>query len=142
MKEIITQMITEYLPVILTAVMTAIVGFVKSKYTKIANDSIKKDVAATTVKYIEQIYKDVHGTEKLEKAKETMLALLEEKGIKISDIELVILLESAVKDMNYKSLTDFTSANTAISTRKVRANFLTFIFFITDTPFCRKAALC
>ena len=82
MKEIITQMITEYLPVILTAVMTAIVGFVKSKYTKIANDSIKKDVAATTVKYIEQIYKDVHGTEKLEKAKETMLALLEEKGIK------------------------------------------------------------
>ena len=34
------------------------------------------------------------------------------------------------------------SANTAISTRKVRANFLTFIFFITDTPFCRKAALC
>ena len=45
MKEIITQMITEYLPVILTAVMTAIVGFVKSKYTKIANDSIKKDVA-------------------------------------------------------------------------------------------------
>ena len=67
MKEIITQMITEYLPVILTAVMTAIVGFVKSKYTKIANDSIKKDVASTTVKYIEQIYKDVHGTEKLEK---------------------------------------------------------------------------
>ena len=105
MKEIITQMITEYLPVILTAVMTAIVGFVKSKYTKIANDSIKKDVA--TVKYIEQIYKDVHGTEKLRKAKETMLTLLEEKSIKISDVELVILLESAVKDMNYKSLTDF-----------------------------------
>ena len=104
MKEIITQMITEYLPVILTAVMTAIVGFVKSKYTKIANDSIKKDVA---VKYIEQIYKDVHGTEKLRKAKETMLTLLEEKSIKISDVELVILLESAVKDMNYKSLTDF-----------------------------------
>ena len=36
MKEIITQMITEYLPVILTAVMTAIVGFVKSKYTMTA----------------------------------------------------------------------------------------------------------
>lgn len=107
MKEIITQMITEYLPVILTAVMTAIVGFVKSKYTKIANDSIKKDVASTTVKYIEQIYKDVHGTEKLEKAKETMLTLLEEKGIKISDVELVILLESAVKDINYRSLADF-----------------------------------
>lgn len=107
MKAIITQMITEYLPVILTAIMTAIVGFVKSKYTKLANDSIKKDVAATTVKYIEQIYKDLHGDEKLEKAKEAMATLLEEKGIKITDIELIMLLESAVKDMNYKSLTDF-----------------------------------
>ena len=79
MKEIITQMITEYLPVILTAVMTAIVGFVKSKYTKIANDSIKKDVAATTVKYIEQIYKDVHGTEKLEKAKRDLTSSTNKK---------------------------------------------------------------
>ena len=101
MKEIITQMITEYLPVILTAVMTAIVGFVKSKYTKIANDSIKKDVAATTVKYIEQIYKDVHGTEKLEKAKETMLALLEEKGIKTAVLSNKPD-EFVAKMMNYK----------------------------------------
>lgn len=107
MKEIITQMITEYLPVILATIMTGIVGFIKSKYTKLANDNIKKDVAATTVKYVEQIYKDLHGTEKLEKAKESMLALLEEKGIKISEIELIALLESAVKDMNYTSLTDF-----------------------------------
>lgn len=107
MKGIITQMITEYLPVILTAIMTGIVGFIKSKYTKLANDNIKKDVAATTVKYVEQIYKDLHGTEKLEKAKESMLALLEEKGVKISEIELITLLESAVKDMNYISLTDF-----------------------------------
>ena len=82
MKEIITQMITEYLPVILTAVMTAIVGFCKSKYTKSQMTAFKKDVAATTVKYIEQIYKDVHGTEKLEKAKETMLALLEERVLR------------------------------------------------------------
>lgn len=42
MKEIITQMITEYLPVILTAVMTAIVGFVKSKYTKSQMTALRK----------------------------------------------------------------------------------------------------
>lgn len=107
MKEIITQMIVDYLPAILTAVLTAIVGFMKSKYTKYVNDDTKRNVAADTVKYVEQIYKDIHGNEKLEKAKATMNALLEEKGIKISNIEMVILLESAVKDMNYSSLTDF-----------------------------------
>lgn len=107
MKEIITQIIADYLPAILTAILTAIVGFMKSKYTKYVNDNTKRNVAADTVKYIEQIYKDIHGDEKLEKAKETMKTLLEEKGIKISDIEMVILLESAVKDMNYSSLTEF-----------------------------------
>ena len=81
MKEIITQMIVDYLPAILTAVLTAIVGFMKSKYTKYVNDDTKRNVAADTVKYVEQIYKDIHGNEKLEKAKATMNALLEEKEI-------------------------------------------------------------
>ena len=36
-----------------------------------------------------------------------MKTLLSEKGIKISEIEMVTLLESAVKNMNYSSLTSF-----------------------------------
>ena len=107
MKEIIIQMIAEYLPIIFTAILTAFVGFIKSKYTKYINDDTKRNVAADTVKYIEQIYKDIHGNDKLEKAKETMKTLLSEKGIKISEIEMVTLLESAVKNMNYSSLTSF-----------------------------------
>ena len=107
MKEIITQMITEYLPVILTAVLTTIVGFMKAKYDKVANDDTKKNVVADTVKYIEQIYKDIHGKDKLEKAEEKVKELLEEKGIKISDNELVTLIESAVKDMNTSELSNF-----------------------------------
>ena len=100
MKEIITQIITEYLPVILTAVLTIIVGFIRTKYNKLADTDIKKSIIADTVKYVEQIYKDVHGGEKLAKAEEKAKSLLEEKGIKISDNELVTLIESAVKDMN------------------------------------------
>ena len=50
------------------------------------------------------------------------------------------LMERLVeKGVNY---IDLSLIHISISTRKVRANFLTFIFFITDTPFCRKAALC
>ena len=100
MKEIITQMITEYLPVILTGILTVIVGFIRAKYNKLADTDIKKNVIADTVKYVEQIYKDIHGNEKLIKAEEKAKSLLEEKGVKISDNELVTLIESAVKDMN------------------------------------------
>lgn len=107
MKEIICDMLRDYLPTIFTFIMTVIVASLKSKYTKVANDNIKKDVAATTVKYIEQVFKDIHGEAKLNKAKEHMTALLEEKGINVSTNEIVLLLESAVKDMNRTSLTDF-----------------------------------
>lgn len=107
MQDIFTHMITEYLPVILTTIITAITAQLKICYTKYINDKTKKDIAATTVRYIEQIYYDLHGNEKLDKAKESMLALLEDKNIKINEIEMIMLLESAVKEMNYKSLTDF-----------------------------------
>ena len=107
MKNIIFEMLRDYLPTIFTFIMTVLVATLKSKYTKIANDNIKKDVAATTVKYVEQVFKDIHGKDKLDKAVEYMLSLLEEKGITISDNEIVLLLESAVKDMNSTSLTYF-----------------------------------
>lgn len=107
MKDFITQMITDYLPAILTAIATVIVAQIKICYNKYVDNETKKDVASTTVKYVEQIYKDLHGEEKLEKAKESMSELLESKGIKISEIEMIMLLESAVKEMNYADLTDF-----------------------------------
>lgn len=107
MKEIFTQMLTEYLPAILTTIITVIAAQLKIRYNKYVDNETKRDVAATTVRYVEQLYKDLHGKEKLNKAKESMLALLEDKGVKINEIELVMLLESAVKEMNYKSLSDF-----------------------------------
>lgn len=106
MKEIITQIITDYLPVIFTGILTVLVGFIRTKYNKLADTDIKKSVIADTVKYIEQIYKDIHGDEKLDKAEEKAKSLLEEKGIKISNNELVTLIESAVRDMNTSELSN------------------------------------
>ena len=106
MKEIITQIITDYLPVIFTGILTVLVGFIRAKYNKLADTDIKKSVIADTVKYIEQIYKDIHGDEKLDKAEEKAKSLLEEKGIKISNNELVTLIESAVRDMNTSELSN------------------------------------
>ena len=45
---------------------------------------------------MEQIYKDLDGATKLEKAKDNILAQLNEKGISISELELDVLIEATV----------------------------------------------
>lgn len=107
MKEIINQMIANYLPAILSAILTFIVAQIRAKYNKYVDTQTKKEIASATVKYIEQVFDMLHGKEKLAKAKSTMESLLADKGITIGDTEMVVLLESAVKEMNAQSLTSF-----------------------------------
>lgn len=81
---------------ILTALATAIGVFVKNKVKELANTKEKKDVVETTCRYINQVFKDLNGAEKFEKAKENILQQLNEKGISISDLELEVLIEATV----------------------------------------------
>lgn len=96
MKEIII----EYLPKILEYVIIIIAGILANKAKKLINTDIKKAIVRDTVKYVEQVFRDVHGAEKLDAAKDKAVALLREKGIKISDEEIIVLIESAVSEMN------------------------------------------
>lgn len=107
MKQIIEQIIAEYLPAILTIIMTFIVAKIRESFNAKLNTEIKREIAKDTVKYIEQVYRHIHGTSKLKKAKATMKNLLEQKGLSISDNEMVILIEAAVKDMNHTPLINF-----------------------------------
>lgn len=97
--EILQNYIFEILVAIITAVMSFVGLRIKTAYTKYIDTQTKKDVVKDTVKYIEQVYKDIHGAEKLELAKTKALEWLNEKGIKISEIELEILIESAVNSL-------------------------------------------
>lgn len=97
--EILQNYIFEILVAIITAVMSFVGLRIKTAYTKYIDTQTKKDVVKDTVKYIEQVYKDIHGTEKLELAKTKSLEWLNEKGIKISETELEILIESAVNGL-------------------------------------------
>lgn len=74
--------------------------YVKKLYNKYVDNETKKDVVYTTVQYVEQVYQDIHGEEKLEKALERASKLLQEKGITISNTELETLIESAVCGFN------------------------------------------
>lgn len=73
----------------------------KRLYEKYVNDKTKQSVVRTCVKAVEQLYHDLGGPEKLEKAKKSAVEMLNEKGIPITDLELSMLIESAVSEFNY-----------------------------------------
>ena len=73
----------------------------KRLYEKYINDKTKQSVVRTCVKAVEQLYHDLGGPEKLEKAKASAVEMLNEKGIPITDLELSMLIDSAVSEFNY-----------------------------------------
>lgn len=109
---------------ILGTILTALAGYlgvvIKNLCQKYLNDKTKQDVAKTCVKAVEQIYKDLHGEEKFNKALECISDMLAEKGIAVSDIEMKMLIESAVAEFNEvfsKGASTTTDASEAIETR-------------------------
>ena len=49
---------------------------------------------------VNQIYRDLHGEEKLAKCIDSVSAMLCEKGITITEIEIRMLIEAAVNEFN------------------------------------------
>lgn len=100
----LAEFINQYGTTFMYAVVVAVAGYfgtvAKSLYTKYINDKTKQTVAKTVVRGVEQIYRDLHGDEKLNKALEAASEMLEEKGIAVSDLELRMLIESAVAEFN------------------------------------------
>lgn len=89
---------------LLGTVVTCLFGYIglkaKQVYTKYVDNQVKQDVVNSTVNYVEQVYKNIHGEEKLQKAKEKVTEILTEQGIKITDADLEMLIESAVYGLN------------------------------------------
>lgn len=102
--EIILEIINTYAAEIIGAILTALAGVVamaaKNLATKYINTKVKRDIARTVVQAVEQIYKDLHGEEKLGKALEAAADMLGAQGITVTDLELRMLLESAVGEFN------------------------------------------
>lgn len=100
----ITEFINQYGMEILFSIITAIAGYigivVKNLCTKYINDKTKAAVAKTAVQFVEQVYKDMHGEEKLNAALEAASEMLAEKGINVSDLEMRVLIEAAVGEFN------------------------------------------
>ena len=93
-----------YLNQILLALLLALAGWlgvqIKNLYRKYVTTEIKQAVCRTAVRFVEQVYKDIHGPEKLAQAMKRASEMLAEYGITITEYELVSLLEAAVNEFN------------------------------------------
>jgi hypothetical protein len=92
----ITSAIINGAVVILTAVFSYIGLKIKSYVEEKANTETKRKVVETTCRYINQLYEDLDGADKLEKAKESIVEQLNQKDIPITELELNVLIESTV----------------------------------------------
>lgn len=95
----ISEFISTYLYPMLGSFLTAIFAFVglkiKTTYEKYVKDKTTQSIVNTTVKYVEQVFKELDGPAKLEKALENAQMRLNDAGIKITELELRVLVESA-----------------------------------------------
>lgn len=98
------EFINEYGLEIMYAIVTAIAGYigivVKNLVAKYINDKTKQSVAKTAVQFVEQVYKNLHGQDKLNAALSAASEMLAEKGITVSDLEMHVLIEAAVSEFN------------------------------------------
>lgn len=98
------QFISDYGATILYTIITAIAGFfasaIRSLYKKYVDNKTKQDVVKTVVQAVEQIYKDLHGEEKLNQALVDASEMLAIQGITVSEFELKMLIEAAVGEFN------------------------------------------
>lgn len=102
-NEVLNQFIQILLPVLatfITGLFTYIGNRLKKVYEEKVNNETAKAVVTDAVKFVEQVYSDLSGREKLEKATEQVSEVLQSKGIKITPAEINMLIESAVYGLN------------------------------------------
>lgn len=103
---------------ILYAIFMAVMGFigmvVKGLATKYFNTETKRAVATTVMLAVEQMYKDIHGPEKMQKALLMAAGLLEDQGVHVTTNELKMLIEAAVCEFNANLYPEKTYAKTPL----------------------------
>lgn len=102
----INSFISEYGLVIIYTLLTAIVGFIgtqiKKFYKKRRETKRKRKVVGICIKAVEKLYKDFDDAEKLKKVKENTFDMLAHEDIKITEIEIELLIESVADELGIK----------------------------------------
>lgn len=97
-EEFISTYGTTIIYTLLSAALTAIGAWIGRIYKEKVNDETKRKVVQTCCKAVKQLYKDLHGAEKYDKAVESIVAMLNQKNITITDLEIKMLIEEVCSD--------------------------------------------
>ena len=81
---------------VISVLLGVLAAKIKTAYDNKVQDEIVRTIVKSVVEWAQQVYQDCEGPKKLQKALEKASAILNEKGITISDEELNMLIESAV----------------------------------------------
>ncbi len=84
------------LATVITVVFSYLGVELKKLYQRYVDTAEKKQIITDVVHFVEQVYKDDHGADKLQRALNQASLLLAGKGIKVSQEELRTLIEAAV----------------------------------------------
>ena len=104
---------------ILSIVFGALGMIAKKLFAKYIDTPIKEAVARSAAAFVEQVWKDIHGKEKIKKALETAETLLKKKGLAFDAEEMEILIEAAVAEFNDAFAKPLLQADTAEAVRRV-----------------------
>lgn len=100
----ILDIINTYGAEILGAVLLALAGAFGRVMYKLASNFINEEiivkVARTVVRFVEQVFTDLHGEEKLDKALQHFSEMLAGYGIHLSADRMKVYIEAAVREMN------------------------------------------
>ena len=96
---ILNQCLDVILPAVASviAILFGVLGAkIKQTYNQKAQNETVKVVVDNVVKWVQQVYYELEGPEKLQKALTEASIILNEKGITISETELDMMIEYAV----------------------------------------------
>lgn len=102
MKEILIELLNNLLPLVATAIGGLVaygVNKVKNYYDEKYRTDTIDNILKSTVEYVEQVFIDLKGKEKLDKARDVALSRLKNKGIDIDEVELTIIIEAFVRGL-------------------------------------------
>ena len=100
MSAIISQYLNQMILILFLAIAAYLGAQAKKLYQKYVTTEVKQSVCRTVVRFVEQVYKDLHGDEKLYKAMHRASEILFDYGINITEHELVATIEAAVNEFN------------------------------------------
>jgi LL-H family phage holin len=103
MEEIFYKVIYDLLLLLFTVIAVFLANYIKKRIgvERIkqieAEIAAKQELAQLAVRFVEQVYKDLHGEEKYNKAAEWLTNRIKELGLNITEEEVKGLIEAAIR---------------------------------------------